>query len=626
MRKLFTLLSLALCAIGVQAQDCADTNHNQIGHKFTVTSNSNNVKYTYEVTSPWSNGESGEVPAVALVGVEMLNGNKNLTIRVEAQDTQGSGFSYQVKYIDSKLLVDRQDIETVKIPGNMTDHFYMDYPTSGYHTFNAWMLKGSSIKSITIDNTGESNTTIKSEDGIVYSYDGKKVLICPPAKTGNYVVPETVVEIGESAFQFSSIENVDFRKATKLDIIHDYAFSESSINNVEISEDIPLRQIGWGAFEYCSSLKSVDIPSTVTAIGVWAFGGCKNLKEFRCAAGATPNIETSPSFGNSPFKSNVQVRPSSFSDEDRARYEAFGVTPTNEGILYVPAKDANQQLESQWHYDVAPWTEWGTCNSSEVWFDDQNSTAFEVPQVSNESKHYRVTYDRGLNVGVWGAMYVPISIDVERYSDKIDFAEIFTVSPINDDNGNGYLDSEDKSYLIVSLVKTGKTVPNKPYLIRAKESGSYTMEAVNQTAYPNTRETVKANKMTFNNTQFKYEVEGNYSNTETKINPNDNRYYMSGKGNLSHLVNAEAFVLNPYRWFIQVSADSKYNPVDPVQLPAKMAVLVLGEDDPTAISNVLSGNGVANLGTYTIDGRKVAEGTSLKAGIYIKNGKKFIVK
>lgn len=60
---------------------------------------------------------------------------------------------------------------------------------------------------------------------------------------------------------------------------------------------------------------------------------------------------------------------------------------------------------------------------------------------------------------------------------------------------------------------------------------------------------------------------------------------------------------------------------------ANIGIFVLGEDegDATAIANILSGKPV-DRGTYTIDGRKVADDVNLKAGIYIKNGKKIVIK
>lgn len=37
-------------------------------------------------------------------------------------------------------------------------------------------------------------------------------------------------------------------------------------------------EIGLGAFEGCTSLKSVTIPDSVTKIGCYAFNGCASLK------------------------------------------------------------------------------------------------------------------------------------------------------------------------------------------------------------------------------------------------------------------------------------------------------------------------------------------------------------
>lgn len=58
------------------------------------------------------------------------------------------------------------------------------------------------------------------------------------------------------------------------------------INGVEV----PVTEISDGAFEDCTELTSVTIPSTVESIGENAFKGCKNLEEIYCESGVPINL------------------------------------------------------------------------------------------------------------------------------------------------------------------------------------------------------------------------------------------------------------------------------------------------------------------------------------------------
>ena len=53
-------------------------------------------------------------------------------------------------------------------------------------------------------------------------------------------------------------------------------------------------------------------------------------------------------------------------------------------------------------------------------------------------------------------------------------------------------------------------------------------------------------------------------------------------------------------------------------------VLTLGGS--TAIQNVKVDNAAADQGTYTLTGIRIPEGVSPRPGIYIKNGKKVVIK
>ena len=59
--------------------------------------------------------------------------------------------------------------------------------------------------------------------------------------------------------------------------IEEWAFGGcTSLQSVEIPDSVTV--IGMGAFEGCSSLQPVDIPGSVTLIGGWAFSGCTSLQ------------------------------------------------------------------------------------------------------------------------------------------------------------------------------------------------------------------------------------------------------------------------------------------------------------------------------------------------------------
>ena len=92
------------------------------------------------------------------------------------------------------------------------------------------------------------NPYFKSIGGVLYSKDGKTLILCPPGKTGEFVVPEHVKQIAPYAF----------RTCKKL----------SSIVLPAGIEEIPD-----GAFMGCWGLEKVNLPQGLKRIGKHAFDG-----------------------------------------------------------------------------------------------------------------------------------------------------------------------------------------------------------------------------------------------------------------------------------------------------------------------------------------------------------------
>ena len=92
------------------------------------------------------------------------------------------------------------------------------------------------------------------------------------------VVENGVTSIGNNAFSYcTKLIDADMSKALSLNSISTSFWGCTGLNNVKLNEG--LKEIGGSAFSFCEKLKSIHIPSTVTAIGSWCFQNCYGLEE-----------------------------------------------------------------------------------------------------------------------------------------------------------------------------------------------------------------------------------------------------------------------------------------------------------------------------------------------------------
>lgn len=106
-----------------------------------------------------------------------------------------------------------------------------------------------SLETIFVDNENEAFT---SEDGVLFDKEKTRILTYPAGKTGDYVIPNTVTNI-DKAFQTCS-------KLTGIVI-------PSSVTTITSK-----------TFEYCSSLTNIALPQGVTAIESEAFYNCDGIQ------------------------------------------------------------------------------------------------------------------------------------------------------------------------------------------------------------------------------------------------------------------------------------------------------------------------------------------------------------
>lgn len=101
------------------------------------------------------------------------------------------------------------------------------------------------------------------------------------ASLQSVTIPGTVATIGAAAF----VNNSTLKKVILQEGIQEIeleCFQGTGINNVTIPNSVTT--IGWHAFQY-SDLVYVDIPSSVTSLGNWAFCNCKQLELVKIGEG-----------------------------------------------------------------------------------------------------------------------------------------------------------------------------------------------------------------------------------------------------------------------------------------------------------------------------------------------------
>ena len=205
-----------------------------------------------------------------------------------------------------------------------------------------------SLKNVNVKSGNNSYTSVcgyTSVNGVLFSKDKTELVLYPAGKTDKiYNIPESVTNIGRYAFDHCvSLTNVTI--PNNMDSIYEYAFNDCvNLTNIIIPDSVIIMgygafngctslaeikvatknanyvsvngvlynknkttlmcypagkkdknykilegvtSIGYNAFEYCTSLKSITIPESVTSIGDCAFADCTSLTSITIPSSVT---------------------------------------------------------------------------------------------------------------------------------------------------------------------------------------------------------------------------------------------------------------------------------------------------------------------------------------------------
>lgn len=147
--------------------------------------------------------------------------------------------------------------------------------------------------SLTEINVSVENTNYKSVGGVLFDKATTKLMCYPAAKTDyTYTVPSTVKTIEGRAFaDCINLETVKLEGVTSIGF---GAFEDcSALTSIDISTNC--ESIGNYAFQGCKELTSIKIPASCKTIGMYAFSGCESL-------GAVDIAEGCETIGDDAFK------------------------------------------------------------------------------------------------------------------------------------------------------------------------------------------------------------------------------------------------------------------------------------------------------------------------------------
>lgn len=212
----------------------------------------------------------------------------------------------------------------------------------------------------------------------------------------------------------------------------------------------------------------------------------------------------------------------------------------------------------------------------------------------------------------WNAFFVPFDFTLtDKMLNDFEFATLYAIAL---ENGNG---SPAISY---KKMKAGdKIAAFFPCLIKAKATGEQTLN-VDEVDYKS-NVTSKDCSSTTELYTFHPVMENTYIAAK-------HGYYLNSKQNsFVYNIHPEAYI-QPLRYYMTIQDRGDMSYIEPANGGASKAkICVIGEDEPTGITDLVDDAANASDKVYNLQGVEVGNTTEgLPKGVYIKNGRKIIVK
>jgi len=120
-----------------------------------------------------------------------------------------------------------------------------------------------------------TNSFYSSTNGVLFDKNKTTLIQYPIAISGSYLVPGTVVNIGDGAFNDASGLTSIVTPNSVTNIAQQAFYGCLNLSGVALGNSV--QSIGPNAFFLCSSLTDLVFPASLTSLGQYACGGCQRL-------------------------------------------------------------------------------------------------------------------------------------------------------------------------------------------------------------------------------------------------------------------------------------------------------------------------------------------------------------
>ena len=152
------------------------------------------------------------------------------------------------------------------------------------------ILQKTNISSIEVP---EDNPYLKSVDGVLFSKDGKSLLLYPPNKTDSiYFIPSGTVNIGSlGMYTFEDCKNLEeLYIPSSVENFEGIMWKSAALKQVVFASESKLTSIPGYVFQECKSLETICLPASIQTFSDDFYGNeflyCENLRVLYAAPGA----------------------------------------------------------------------------------------------------------------------------------------------------------------------------------------------------------------------------------------------------------------------------------------------------------------------------------------------------